>query len=292
MPVPMPVAFFGHGSPMNALENNEHTVRWQRFGQLFATAKHERAMNEAGLYARPKAILMISAHWYGRGVQVHNTLQPPVIHDFIGFPDELFKFDYPAPGSPFLPQEVMNRLREHSAPQPLVLTPKWGIDHGAWSVLTHVFPDADVPVTQFQIDATRPARWHLEAGKKFRSLRDEGVLIVGSGNVVHNLGRMNMAPGAEAHPSSVRFHDYILEALRNNDEDALCNYAAHPDAAYAVPTPEHFLPLLYVAGARRGEDVGLINDGYEYSSLSMLSFFFGVNSAALDRPAAAVASPY
>ena len=284
----MPVAFIGHGSPMNTLENNDYTAKWQQFGQLFAAGQHSRAMNEAGLYARPKAVLMISAHWYGPGVQVHNTMTPPVIHDFMGFPPELFAFDYPAPGSPFLPQEVMNRLREHSAPQPLILTPKWGLDHGAWSVLAHIFPEADVPVTQFQIDSTRPARWHLEAGKMLRSLRDEGVLIIGSGNVVHNLGRMNMAVDAAAHPSSVRFHDYIVEALRNNDEDALCNYAEHPDAPYAVPTPEHFLPLLYIAGARRGEDFGLVTDGYEFSSLSMLSFFFGVNSSALaPKPAAA-----
>ena len=281
MPVPMPVAFFGHGSPMNTLELNRHTARWRDFGDMFAAGEHSRSMNEAGLYAKPRAILCISAHWapLGGSTEVQVSEQPEMIHDYMGFPRELQEFRYPASGATNVALRVADLLRPMCAPKPIARTTRWGVDHGTWSVLAHVFPNADVPVAQLSIDLSRPAEWHLEAGRKLTELRLEGVLIVGSGNIVHNLGRMNMSAGDQPAPEAARFNEYIVNALRNNDEEALCNYANHPDVGFAVPTPEHFLPLLYVVGARNGQSPGIITDGYDFGSISMTSFFYGVNSA-------------
>ena len=294
----MPVAFIGHGSPMNTLENNDFTAAWGQFGALFANATHSRSMNELGIYATPKAILCISAHWApltsGAGTSANASYlsgasntpagatlvqvsdNPTMIHDYSGFPPALSQFRYPVAGAPGVALRVADLLRPMCAPAPIGRTTTWGVDHGAWSVLAHVFPEANVPVAQLSIDLTRPAAWHLAAGRKLAVLRQEGVLILGSGNIVHNLGAIDWSVDAHAHPAAIRFHDYIVSAIENDDLDAIECWQEHPDAAYAAPTPEHFLPLLYVLGARaKGERAKTITDGYVYSSLSMYSVRFG-----------------
>ena len=293
----MPVAFIGHGSPMNTLENNDFTAAWGQFGALFANAEHSRAMNDLGIYATPRAVLCISAHWAptaptsvptttssylpGAPVPAGATLvqtsdQPTMIHDYSGFPPELSRFRYPVAGASGVALRVADLLRPMCAPAPIGRTTTWGVDHGTWSVLAHVFPEANVPVTQLSIDLTRPASWHLEAGRKLAVLRQEGVLILGSGNIVHNLGAIDWSVDAQAHPAAVRFHDFIVDAINREDMTAIESWQEHPDAAYAAPTTEHFLPLLYVLGARtKGERAKVITDGYVYSSLSMYSVRFG-----------------
>lgn len=279
MPVPMPVAFIGHGSPMNTLENNDFTAAWGQFGTLFAHAEHSRAMNDLGMYATPRAILCISAHWApipAGATLVQTSDNPKMIHDYSGFPPELSRFRYPVAGAPGVALRVADLLRPMCAPAPIGRTTTWGVDHGTWSVLAHVFPDANVPVTQLSIDLSRPAAWHIEAGRKLAVLRQEGVLILGSGNIVHNLGAIDWSVDAQAHPAAIRFHDFIVDAIQRDDIAAIERWQEHPDAAYAAPTPEHFLPLLYVLGARaKGERPKVITDGYVYSSLSMYSVRFG-----------------
>ena len=282
MPAASPTVFFGHGSPMNAIENNAFTNDWADFGERFVSLnsshlkrrESENVRSEVPVY--PNAVLMISAHWTTQGICVETNQRPRTIHDYSGFPPELSQVEYPAPGSPALAQHVINLLREFVAPEPICATTSWGLDHGAWSVLRHVFPKANVPVVQMSIDISKPAAWHLQVARKLQKLREYQVLIVGSGNIVHNLGAINWSDNAEPHPSSIGFHKYIVEAIENNDIDAIVNYASHPDAAYAVPTPEHFLPLLYVLGARRpNEAPHTVTDGFMYSSLSMYSVAFG-----------------
>jgi 4,5-DOPA dioxygenase extradiol len=271
----MPAVFIGHGSPMNALDNNTYSMAWSDYGQRFADT-YLRSMADRRAYAKPKAVLAISAHWYVGATMTTAATEPPTIHDFGGFPDQLFQVQYPAPGFPALAQKALDQLRAFCAPAPVLYTKTWGLDHGTWSVLKHVFPDADVPVVQLSIDASRPAAWHFAAGRLLRKLRDDGYLIMGSGNIVHNLGAINWSDNATPHPSSIGFHDYVVEALNVGDTDALVNYKQHPHAAYAVPTPEHYLPLLYVLGAAKpGEKPEIFVDGYEYASLSMLSVAFG-----------------
>lgn len=298
MPVPMPAVFIGHGSPMNTIDDNQFTRAWQRFGGLFANATHSRAMNDLGIYATPKAILCVSAHWapmtsgtasmssssYLPGAAsaptgatlVQASDNPNMIHDYSGFPPELSRFRYPVAGAPAVALRVADLLRPMCAPAPVARTTTWGVDHGTWSVLAHVFPDANVPVAQLSIDLTRPVAWHIEAGRRLAILRLEGVLVMGSGNIVHNLGAIDWSVDAQAHPAAIRFHDHIVDAIERDDIDAIERWQEHPDAAYAAPTPEHFLPLLYVLGARaKGERAKTITDGYVYSSLSMYSVQFG-----------------
>ena len=230
----MPAIFFGHGSPMNAIEVNAYTKAWSRIAQTFP---------------RPKAILSVSAHWYVSGTSVTAMDAPRTIHDFGGFPRELFEFDYPAPGDPSLAQ----RVRELLAPIETGLDRQWGLDHGTWSVLCHLYPDADVPVVQLSLDETQPASFHYQTGTRLSPLREEGVLIIGSGNVVHNLqtyawGRHPAEPFAWA----VRFEQRVRESLLAADDATLVGYESlGQDARLSAPTPDHFLPLLYIVGARR-----------------------------------------
>lgn len=253
----MPAIFFGHGSPMNTLERNRYTDTWRQLGEL------------AG---RPQAILAISAHWFTRGTAVTAMDQPKTIHDFYGFPQELFDVQYPAPGDPGLAA----RVRALLAPIAVALDHSWGLDHGTWSVLKHAFPNAEIPVVQLAIDATQPAAFHHALGAHLAPLRDEGVLIVGSGNVVHNLGLIGWGGGAP-HDWAVRFNDYVRDALSTRQYERLVNYEqAGPDARLAVPTPEHYLPLLYVLGAQHvGEPLHIAVDGIEIRSIGMLSFWLG-----------------
>ena len=253
-----PAAFLGHGSPMNVLERNAYSGAWQRFGRSIA---------------RPRAILAVSAHWYVRGTRVTAGAEPRTIHDFSGWPAELYRFRYPAPGSDDLGARVIELL----APEDVRRDATWGLDHGTYGVLAHVFPQADVPVVQLSLDRTKTALEHYELAKRLRPLRDEGVLIVGSGNVVHNL---EIAVRDFAQPPldfARRFERFAFERLEANDHASLVGYeAASADARLAVPTPEHYLPLLYVAAqAREGERVTRLVDGIEAGAIGMLSVAIG-----------------
>ncbi|MCA1612997.1 MAG: 4,5-DOPA dioxygenase extradiol [Acidobacteria bacterium] len=257
---PMPAVFFGHGNPMNAVRRNEWTEGWAAVG--------------AGL-PRPRAVLCVSAHWYLPATLVSAQERPRTIHDFGGFPRELYEVQYPAPGSPAL----AGRVRDLLAPAaPVGLDTGWGLDHGAWSVLCHVFPEADVPVVQLSIDETRPAAFHYELAKRLAPLRDEGVLIAGSGNVVHNLhayawGRHPAEPSEWA----VRFEARARALMLAGDHAPLVNYETlGRDAALSAPTPDHYLPLLYVLAQQRdGDGVGFPVEGVDGGSVSMLSVRVG-----------------
>ncbi len=254
----MPAVFFGHGSPMNALEQNRYTDAWRQIGT--STPK-------------PKAILCVSAHWYIRGTAVTAMQQPRTIHDFGGFPRELFEVQYPAPGSP----ELANRVRELLAPVPVQPDQTWGLDHGTWSVLVHVFPGADVPVVQLSIDAGKPAQWHYELAAQLAPLRDEGVLIVGSGNVVHNLGRMQWAEDAKPYDWATHFNEKVRTHLAAREHSPLIDcLSLDSEARLSVPTPEHYLPLLYIIALQgQAETVLLPVDGIEFGSVGMLTVVVG-----------------
>ena len=247
-----PAVFIGHGSPMNTLEDNAWTRAWRGFGARVP---------------RPRAVLCVSAHWYIGGAAVTAMPAPRTIHDFGGFPQALFEVQYPASGAPSLAAEVAGLL----APIEVQADMSWGLDHGTWSILAHVFPSADVPVVQLAIDRTRPDSYHLEVGRLLAPLRDDGVLVMGSGNTVHNLGLADFG-ATEPFDFTVRFDEHVQRALDGRDDDALLAYRDHPDGLLAAPTPEHYLPLLYVAGARHDDDeLTVLTDGYAAGSLSMRS---------------------
>jgi 4,5-DOPA dioxygenase extradiol len=255
-----PAIFLGHGNPMNALQENAWTRAWGALG--------------AALAPRPRAVLAISAHWYIPATALTAMAAPRTIHDFGGFPRELFAVRYPAPGDPALAARVAELL----APLPVAADRSWGLDHGTWSVLCHMFPQADVPVVQLSIDETRPPAFHYELGTHLRSLRDEGVLIVGSGDVVHNLEAYAWG-GRPAQPYdwALRFERTVRERLVAGDHAALIDYPAlGDDALLSVPTPEHYLPLLYVLGASHpGERLSFPAEGIDGGSVSMLGVRFG-----------------
>jgi 4,5-DOPA dioxygenase extradiol len=255
----LPAIFFGHGNPMNAVADNGYTEAWRRIGAETS---------------RPKAILSISAHWYVPGSDVTVSTAPRTIHDFGGFPPELYQVQYPAPGDPALARRVQRLL----APMDVKLDNFWGLDHGTWSVLRHVFPAADIPVVQLSIDETKPASLHFEIGKKLAPLREEGVLIVGSGNLVHNLhtyawGRHPRDP----YDWAVRFEIAAKEMILAGDLKPLVNYEAlGTDAALSIPTPDHYLPLLYVlAAGQQGERIRFPVEGVDGGSISMLTMQIG-----------------
>lgn len=252
----MPVIFYGHGSPMNALEDNAYTRVWQSFAERFA---------------RPKAILAISAHWTTRGTAVTAMIAPKTIHDFGGFPKPLFEVRYPAPGDPSLAARVAQVL----APLPVRMDQEWGLDHGTWSVLLKTYPKADIPVVQLSLDMTQDAAYHFALGQKLASLRDEGVMLIASGNVVHNLTRMD--PRSSGYDWAQRFNLAMRTKILAGQFEQVVNYAAlGQDAALSVPTSEHFLPLLYVLGARQtDEPVEIVAEGMELGAISMMSVVIG-----------------
>jgi 4,5-DOPA dioxygenase extradiol len=255
----MPALFVGHGSPMNAVEDNAYSRGWAQLGRELP---------------KPRAILAVSAHWYQPGVAVTTAARPRTIHDFGGFPDELYRIAYPAPGDPALAERVIKLL----SPLPVAADPDMGLDHGTWTVLRRAYPEADMPVIQLRIDESRPPEFHYELGRRLAPLRQEGVLIMGSGDVVHNLYAYQWdRRGAKPYEQGVRFEKRVRELLLENDGAGLTGYESlGQDAAFSVPTPDHYLPLLYVAGARsRNDEVTFPVTGFDGGAVSMLSVMVG-----------------
>lgn len=254
----MPVLFIGHGSPMNALERNGFTEAWQAFGQNLP---------------RPRALLVISAHWFFGATAVTGMSKPRTIHDFYGFPRQLFEFDYPAPGDPDLAQEIIEQVKPEWVGLDI---DQWGLDHGTWSVLAHMYPDADIPVLQLSINALKPLDYHLDLAARLDTLRNRGVMIIASGNIVHNLQLLQWDQSDLAYDWAERFDDAVLEQLAHEPGDIL-RLTEHRDFKLAVPTPDHFIPLLYVAGlaaAEASKPEPLVR-GYSMGSISMTCFGLG-----------------
>ncbi len=251
----MPVLFLGHGSPMNALEDNEYTRNFKAIGQSLP---------------QPKAILCVSAHWETKGTFVTAMINPKTIHDFGGFPKALNEFEYPAPGSPDYAQQTKELITSTA----VGLDQGWGLDHGAWTVLCHLFPQANIPVYQLSLDHTKVPLWHYELGLELKALRDKGVLIVGSGNIVHNLRMLNWSsPQAGGYDWAIEADASIKDLILKNDYKSLSNYKSLGKAMeLAIPTPDHYLPLLYTLAMKdKNETISFFNDKTEMGSISMTS---------------------
>jgi 4,5-DOPA dioxygenase extradiol len=268
----MPAIFIGHGSPMNTLESNRYTQTWRAIG---------------GQLPKPRAIVAVSAHWYFGATAVTAMQRPRTIHDFYGFPPELFAFDYPAPGAPDVAAELIEVVK------PLWVgadQDQWGLDHGTWSVLAHLYPNADIPVVQLSINGLKPMQYHLDLAARLAPLREKGILILGSGNVVHNLRMIDWSNSDGGFDWAQRFDDAVLDQLARDPGDVL-SVTSHRDYARAVPTPEHFIPLLYIAGlATKSETPEAILRGYALGSLSMTCYTVGAKffSQAQGTPAASL----
>jgi 4,5-DOPA dioxygenase extradiol len=262
----MPAAFIGHGNPMNALDRNRYTEAWRAF---------------ADSAPPPRAIVVISAHWYINATAVTAMAAPRTIHDFYGFPQELFDVEYPAPGAPDLIAEIAEVAKPTWVGAD---ADSWGLDHGTWSVLRHMYPAADVPVVQLAINAVQPFDYHVELGIRLAALRSSGVLVLGSGNVVHNLGAIDFGLGDVGSPWAHRFDDDARGLLTTSPADVL-RLQSHADFHAAVPTPDHYIPMLYIAGiaAAAGVPAEVLVDGYFGGSLSMTSYTVGAGAALEDE---------
>lgn len=254
-----PVIFIGHGSPMNAIENNNFTAMLSDLKDLYPT---------------PKSILCISAHWMTEGSWVTHMANPKTIHDFYGFPQALFDVQYPAPGNPELAEEISRKIQ---VPTVALDDEMWGLDHGTWSVIRHMFPKANIPIVQLSLNIERPAEYHFDLGKKLRELRDEGVLIIGSGNIVHNLRTLKWGDDAVSYQWADEFDLWSKEKLLKRDFKSLVNNYRDSDAGkLSVPTPEHYYPLLYVLGASEEGDVLKFHfEEIHNASISMRTFSLG-----------------
>lgn len=255
----MPVIFFGHGNPLNALLKNDYTRAWNEIGHSIP---------------KPRAIISISAHWYVPFTAVTAMETPRTIHDFGGFPRDLYRVQYPAPGNP----ELAKRISTLLAPEQAELDQDWGLDHGTWSVLCHVFPNADIPVVQLSINEAQPPSFHFELSKRLLPLREESVLIIGSGNVVHNLHAYAWGQhSVEPYDWAVRFEERVRQLLHTGDYAPLIEYESlGRDATLSVPTPDHYLPLLYVISLRQdGEKISFPVEGFDGGSVSMLALRIG-----------------
>ena len=269
----MPVLFLGHGSPMNAIEDNAWRRSWAALGGQFGSSRRGSA------YPRPQLILCISAHWLTPGWRLTGMARPHTIHDFGGFPQALFEVQYPAPGAPAIARALANALRQPATGAPMQVDDglgdaAWGLDHGAWGVLAPMFPAADIPVIQLGMDYSRPLAEHVAVGQQLQALRERGVLIVGSGNIVHNLRAFRAGPGrVPADDWAKSFDRLIADALQEKDHAALCNALNLGDISkLAHPTHEHLLPLFYCAGAARENDtVRFFNEDFQAGSISMRS---------------------
>lgn len=278
----MPAAFLGHGSPMNALETNRYTEAWRRFGASCP---------------KPRAILVVSAHWYANVTAVTAMPRPRTIHDFFGFPPSLFAVEYPAAGDPKLAEEVAEIVKpvhvglDHDG---------WGLDHGTWSVLVHAYPKADIPVVQLSIDARKPFEYHFDLGARLAPLRARGVLVIGSGNIVHNLSAIEWSRPHAGADWARRFDDAAHAALEGRPND-LVALERHADFKRAAPTPDHFIPALYLAGLAAAADAPpeVLVEGYAFGSLSMTSYVLeaecpeeaGAEGPGADLPDPTVVSP-
>lgn len=270
----IPSLFIGHGSPMNTLETNSFTQVWRKLGQALP---------------RPRGILVVSAHWFIGATAITAMQRPRTIHDFYGFPEELFAFEYPAPGMPGLAAEVV----ELAKPMWVGLDrDQWGLDHGAWSVLAHLYPKADVPVIQLSLNALKPIEYHIDLGKRLAALRDRGVLVLASGNVVHNLRRLDWRNRDGGEDWAYRFDDAAASVMAEKPGD-IADLSNHPDFALAVPTPDHFLPLLYIAGIAAASGVRALPlvRGCTLGSVSMTCYGVGVDGIGCMEGGAAAAVP-
>lgn len=248
----LPALFIGHGSPMLAIEPGVYTEGWAQLARQLP---------------RPRAIVAISAHWFTQGIGVTAMSAPRTIHDFYGFPPALYELRYGAPGDPALAERLATLL----APAAVVADQEWGLDHGTWAVLRYMYPQADIPVVQLSLDASRAAAEHYALGQQLAALRSEGILVLGSGNVVHNLRLMSRTPGAMAPDWATEFNAAVRSAVLASAHGPLIDYAALPGAQRAVPTPEHYLPLLYTLAVRApAEAVSIPIDGLEYGAISMM----------------------
>ncbi len=255
----MPVLFIGHGSPMNAIIDNPYTQALNRLGQTFP---------------RPTAILVISAHWMSEGTWVTEMPKPKTIHDFYGFPQALFDIQYPAPGSPELAQLVQDTVID---PKVNLDTEMWGLDHGTWAVLRHMYPKADIPVVQLSIYMEQPPEYHVKVGQQLAKLRERGVLILGSGNLVHNLRQIRWEAGAAPHDWALEFDEWLKQKLENRDFDSVLNKFHETEAGrLSIPTMEHYYPIHYVLGAADKTDkLSFVYEELQNGSISMRSVQLG-----------------
>lgn len=257
----MPVLFIGHGSPMNGIEHNTFSNQWQKLGKDLPV---------------PKAVLVISAHWLTKGTHITAMEHPKTIHDFGGFPKELFDVQYPAPGNPLLASETKKLISSTD----IGLDHDWGLDHGAWSIIKNMYPKANIPVLQLSIDFSKPAQYHYDLAKELKDLRKKGVLIIGSGNLVHNLGMIawdKFEVPNYGYDWAIEMHELFKKKISANDHQALINYETlSKSAKLAIPTPDHYYPLMYVLGLKqKNEEAHFFNDLLVAGSLNMTSVSFG-----------------